>query len=343
MIKDNELHKAEELSRCLDSLNDNRHPAAEDEQIKELVDLASLVKQSCRQEELPRVLINEIVDNLVNELQEKKQKKSHYWLYSGLSGIAAAVLIAVFSQSLWLQSADQNIARQVDDKMETQKIAAADQSSYPIAMESADKIIPQQDQSKDNTKTPVITPIEEKSTASVSKVLAEIVKATESPEIDQKHNQVAILEEEPTNGMTMKKNQSMDKTSISSIQEDNSIQEHKTSRVMVLPNQAAQPIQVDTTSGDIKHVYNIGTHDEIIITQGRSDESRVKSKEGSAQDEVQTLTESRATQPPVKKVQDAMNSVTMKMDNHNIKIEGKKTPEELQKIAESLVEKEIEE
>ena len=37
-----------------------------------------------------------------------------------------------------------------------------------------------------------------------------------------------------------------------------------------------------------------------------------------------------------------MNSLTVKVDHYNVIIEGNKTPEELQEIAESLVEKEVE-
>lgn len=329
MLKDKESNKSEELSQCLDSLNDGRHSIAQDEEIKELVDLAAFVKQSYSQEELPRVLIDEIVDNLATEFQAKKQKRHNRWLYSGLAGTAAAVVIAAFVQFLVPQPTDHNIAQQIDNSMETQKmVAVVDQPSNPMIAESTNTLIPQQVQPPNSTKAPVDIPTEEKSVASVSKVLAEIINVAESPEIDQKHNQVAILQEERPKDMAMRKSVSMAKTSINSIQEDKDIQpERKIAKMMVMPNQATQSITVDSTSGDIKQVYNLGNHDEIVITQGVSDESRAKS---------------RVVPPLTKKTKDTVNSLTVKVDKYDIRIEGKKTSEELQKIADSLIEKEIE-
>ena len=334
MKKDNELNQAEELTKCLDSLNENKYPTFQDEEIKKLVDLAAFVKQSYRQENLPHVLIDEIVNHLAKEFQEKKQKKSYFWLYSGIAGTVAAIFIAAFAHFLLPQPTDYNIAQQITP--------AADQPSHPISKESTDTLIPPQAQSDNAIKVPVAAPIEEKSTASVSKAIAEIIKAAESPAIDPKSNQVAILQEKSPTDIMMQKKVSMNKTSMDSLQEDKGTQGRKIARVMVMPNQAVQPTQVDTVSGDIKHVYNIGTHDEITITQGLADKSRVTSKEDPKEDEVTTLTEGRVIQPLPEKTKDAMNSLTVKVDHYNVIIEGNKTPEELQEIAESLVEKEVE-
>lgn len=328
MRKDKESNKAEELSQHLDSLNHGRHPIVQDEEINELVDLAAFVKQSYHQEELPQDLIDKVVDTLATELQGKKQKRHHPWLYSGLVGAAAAVVIAASVQFLLPQPGDHNIAQEMDGSRETPKMAAvADQPSNPIAAESANTMIPQQVPSNPSTEVPVDVPAEEKSAASASKELVDIIKVAESPEVEQKPTRVAALQEEMPTDKTMRKSVSMGKRAINSLQEAKSLQpERKTTKMLVLPNQAIQSITVDTASGDIKQVYNLGNQDEIIITQG----------------EGQFPTQSTAVSSLSQETKDGMNSLTVKIDKYNIRIKGKKTLEELGKIAESLIEKEME-
>lgn len=340
LIKNNEYDKAEELSQCLDSLIDSKCSITVDEGIKELVELAAFVKKSYRQEELPRALIDEIVDNLANELQAKKKKRRH-WLYSGIAGTAAAVIITAFTQLLLPQSADHNIAQQVDDRIDTKEMAvSSDKPSNTIIAKSAEIITDQQTQFKENTKVPMTVALEEKS--AVSKVLAEIINAANPLQVDQKHTQVAILKEESARDKIVEKGAYMAKVANSPLKEERSMQQgRKIARVITIPNQAAQSIKVDIESGDIKQVYNMGTHDEIIITQVLSDEGRADI-EGPKQVEVQTLTEGGAMQPFSKKTKYKMNSLRVKVNHYDVVIEGKKTSEELQKIAESLIEKEIE-
>jgi hypothetical protein len=343
MVKNKEYNQAEELSQCLDTLNEGRHPVVADEEIKGLIEVAALVKQSVSQEDVPKLLIDEMVDNLAAELRE--QKRREHWLYGGLVGTVAAVFIAAFVQFLMPQLSENHIARQIDDSMEKQEmVAVADQSSDPMMVEATNGMIPQQVQSGNSTETPVSAPAEEKSTDPISKVIAEGIHEAELPRIDQKPNQVAILQQETPNAMTTRKSKSMAETGNKSLQENKSMQpERKIAMMMVMPNQAAQSITVDNTSGVIQQVYNLGNNDEIIITQRLlDDESRAKIKEGVNQGEIQELADSAAQQPITKKTKDTMNSLSIKVDKYDITIEGKKTAEELQKIAESLAAKEIE-
>lgn len=346
MLKDKEYNQAEELSRCLDSLSDGKHPVVQDEEINELIEVAAFVKQSFRQDDLPKVLINEMVEELATELKAQKQKRRNHWLYGGLVGTAAAVLIAGFVQFVLPQSPDNHMAERVDDSINTpKKVAAVDQSTDPTIVQS-NAMTPQQNQSgnsnsnSNSTQPPKSVPVaEEKPTDSVSKVIAEIILKAE-PESDEKPNQVAILQQETPNSMTMQRSASMPQTRNKSIQENKSFQpEHKIFTVMVMPNQEAQSIKVDNTSGMIQQIYNLGNNDEITITQRVMDEGLVKDDK---QEKVQALAESAATEPLSKKAKGSINSITVKIDKYDITIEGNKTQKELQKIAESLAAKKIE-
>ncbi len=342
MLKDKEYNQADELSQCLDSLSDGKHPIVQDKEINELIEVAALVKQSLIQEELPKVLINEMVEELSTELKAQKQKRRNHWLYGGLVGTAAALLIAAFVQFLLPQSSDNHMAQRVDDSINIPtKVAAVDQFTDPTIVQS-NAMTPQQNQSgnsnSNSTQTPISVPVEEKPSDSVSKVIAEIIREAE-PELDEKPNQVAILQQETPNSMTMQRSVSMAQTRNKSLQESKSFQpEHKIATVMVMPNRKAQSVKVDNTSGMIQQIYNLGNNDKIIITQRLLDEGLVKDDK---QEKVKALAESAATEPFSKKENGSINRITVKIDKYDITIEGNITPKELQKIAESLAAKEI--
>ncbi|WP_378954507.1 hypothetical protein [Pelosinus sp. sgz500959] len=329
MIKNENFNKSEELSQCLDHLNAGQYPIVDDEEIKALIDVAALAKQSYGQEELPKALIDEVVDKLANEFQTKKQRKKQTkwkrWLYDGLAGAAAVVLIVGATQFLLPKSGDQQIAENVDEHVDTQKmVAVVDQPNNLMSTEPKKITLPQQVQEvHEADRTKVTMPImnEKNSGTTASKVLAEIINVPESPKIEEK--QVAMLQEERPKELVMRKSVSMAKTSINSLQEEKNVEPESKMMMMVLPHQVAQSITRDHTSGDIKQIYYLGNHDdhdEILITQRVSDESKVKSG---------VLT---------RKTKDGINSVTIQVNKYDITVEGKKTSEELKKIAESLIE-----
>lgn len=324
MVKSEEFSKAEQLSLYLDSLNDGKYPRIENEEIKELVDLAALVKQSQSPEDLPQGLIDEVVDNLAMELQAQKKKRKSYWLYSGLAGTAAAVVIAAFAQFSLPESENHNMAQQIDHSAEVPKIiAAAEQPSQTRIPEVRTEPAPQPVQSEKQTKTPAVIPVEEKAPASLSAVLGEMIKNPATPLKEENQNQVAILREEIPKEKMLRKSIAMDTIALNSLQTEASIPpESKTIKVMAIPNQNLESVTVDKISGEIKQVYYFSSHDEVVITQSIYDKSK-------------------GPQPIIKTTNDQINSLTVKIDNYTIKVEGKKTWEELEKITESLIEKEI--
>lgn len=340
-----EYNGAEELNQYLDSINAGKHPVVEDEELKQLTDLAVFINQSYSQEELPRVLIDEVVDNIAAELQAKKQKRRTRWLYSGFLGTAAAVVIAAFVQFVLPHSVDQNIAQQMDGSIEAPKMVAnAKQSEESNSTKPVDTVVTRQALPKENTEAPpVAVPVEEKATTSASKVLAEIVNVAEAPEMEQKSNAVALLQEEKAKDITMGKKLSMAKSFSNSYQEERTMQpERKVNKIMVMPNQTAKSTTIDNTTGIIKQVYSLGNHDEIIITQKLQDESNVKSRQLSKPEKEQGGVQSTAIEPLAKNAKETMNKLTTKVDKYDITIEGAKTSEDLKTITESLVEKEME-
>ncbi len=186
-------------------------------------------------------------------------------------------------------------------------------------------------------------PVKDKSSDSVSQVIAEIIHGVESPEIENKPNQVALLQQETPKDMTIEKSVQMAETRTKSLRANKSIQpERKIAMMMVMPNQEAKSIKIDNTNGIIQQVYNLGNHDEIIITQRPLEENRERRKDDANKEEVHALAEDGGLQPFAKNTKGSINIITVKMDQYDITIEGNKTPTELQKIAEALIVKEVE-
>jgi len=345
MLENKDFNQAEELSEYLDAVSDGRFPIIQNAEIGELVEMANLVKQSYSQEILPQLLISELVDNLATELKaQKKQKRRAHWLYGGLVGTAAAVVMAAFVQFLLPPAADNNIAQQFDNRMETQKdVAVADHGSAPIISSPTPKPPSgQQVQSGNNTEIPVTQSVATKATDDFSKVLAEIIQPIESPAIAQKPSQVAMLQQERSKDMTRTKSVLMAKTDTDFLSEDKGSQPAGRISMMVLPNQTAPSITVDNKSGAIRQVYNQGTLDEIIITQHLLAARRTKIKDDAQQGAGQRTAERTALPFIHKEAKDSMNSLTIIVNKYSIRIEGKKTQEDLQKIAASLIMKDAE-
>lgn len=342
MQKDKEYNQADELSRCLDSLNDGKQPVIQDKEIISLMEVAALVKQSSSQDDLPKYLIAEMADTLAKERKAQKQKWRKHWLYGGLVGSAAAIVIAAFGQFLLPKTPDNMIAQEINDtKEKPQMTAAADQSGAPKNAELPDKLTQRQEQTNKSAEEPV-SPATEQSADSVSKVLTDIIHGSEVPETEQS-NQVAILQQDALNDVKMQKSAVLTESERKSLRASKIIQpEHKMTIMMVMPNQTAESTNIDNVSGVIHQVYHLGNNDEIIITQKLLDENGAQSKADAQQDQGQGLERSAQVQPFTQEAKDNSNSITVKVDKYDIIIEGRKTTAELQKIAKSLTAKKLE-
>lgn len=341
MLKDKEYDQVEELSHGLDQLHDGKQPALQGEEVKELIKLATAVKQSYQQEELPRGLIGEMADTLSAELGAQRIKRRRNWLYGGFIGTVAAVFIAAFVQFLLPQTPNSNSAQTTDDSIEKQQIAATtDQAANLDIAESSRESTPQlvkpdhQEESSNSNST------DKKAADSLPMVIAEIIQGTESPAKEEKSNQVAALQQDAPKEIDMQRRIFMDEKIVDFPKAEDQNQS-KIATMMVIPNLEAQSIKIDNARRVVQQVYNMGSNDEIIITQKMPDESQLKSKMKMKQDAAQDTVQSAAMEPLMKKAGESMNSITVKVDKYDITIEGKKSAEELQKIADSLTVKEI--
>ena len=342
MRKDKEYNQADELSRGLDYLHDGKQLVSQDKEINDLLEVAERIKHSFSPNELPKALIAEMAETLSKERKAQKQKWRSRWLYGGLGGAAAAVVMAAFGQFLLPQAPDNRIAQEINESQDKQQMtAAADPSGDLKIMGSAETVLSQPDQTNKGAETPVPLTLE-KAADSVSKVFTDIMQGPEAPEVEQQTNQIAMLQQEAPQDIKMQKSADLTQTENKALRTNKNIQaEGKMNVIMVMPDQKAQSTRIDNTSGVIQQVYHLGSNDEIIVTQKLHEESAPQSSGDLQQDNIQALEKSTQVQPFAKIARNS-NSITVKVDKYDITIEGEKTTTELQKIAKSLTAKTLE-
>lgn len=321
MIKDKESWQAEELSFCLDALHEGRQSVSQDQEVQELIDLAVLI-QAENPAPVPDALIAEMADVLAIELGKNKQKRRKQWLFGGLAGTAAACLIAVFVQFAIVPPADNYVAQQQDHGAQMQNSSPSVPTGQPTREAAPEKFRQQVDQIQQSESN------QEAKRAS-QQLVAEIFLQPEAREQEKQSDQLA-LHQQPVPDVSARQSTLMAKTTV--IEEAGNQTEQKIRTMLVIPNHKPQSVRIDPDGSLIEQVYHFDSQDEILITQ-RLHVSR--------EDENAGDTPQSKVQPFAKQNQKQPNRITIKIDQYDITIIGKRTSAELQKIAETLIEKKI--
>lgn len=319
-----ESNQTEVLSQLLDGLNDGSRQETEDREAGELLEIAALLKKSGRQD-IPHSLIAKMADDLAIELGVKKQKRRRKYIYGGLAGTAAAVCLAAFIQ-FWPQSAGIDIAHeQPNAGMDSQQLASAAGESGKSAAQAVDEKITQQAPAGRNTDSP------ETAAAGEEKTATPPVSSEDQPP------QQAILQQPAADQPSSPAAKAG--IALSTLPDDkNGGAEQAMAVMLVIPNQKAQTVTIDHIAGMIRQVYHYDGKDEVVITQRRYAGTGKRAQEHSLHAEASVADDGAATDL----AGDHIPSVTVQIDQYEITVAGSKTPEELKKIADSLVVKEIE-
>ncbi|MEG6584793.1 hypothetical protein [Dendrosporobacter sp. 1207_IL3150] len=310
--------KIEELSNCLDDLNQGKHPNIKSADVKELIDVAAVVKKSYTDEDVPTKLIGEMADKLAFELGGRKPKRKKHWLYGSFAAAVAAGFVVAFVHVLPPQPAD-DISPQIS-----------------IADESKVSDQPSQEYAKT---------IDSSSSKSQSEVVEN--KVSKTPQLIEKAVISEPIVEDRTNYVAMRKQQDSSETEnenilMARIASDLPLEtksedaENKSIIMMVIPNQEAYSVTIDKNNGIIRQLYNQGTKDEIIITQTTRelDQDMKKTKEQATIEK--SVSDIVVLNDPDRK------AIIVKREKYVLKIEGVRPIEELQQIAGSLIEKKVE-
>ncbi|GBG57669.1 hypothetical protein SPFL3102_00970 [Sporomusaceae bacterium FL31] len=321
MIKDKESWQAEELSLCLDALQEGRQSVSQDQEVQELIELAAIIQQAGNQAVVPDILIAEMADVLAIELGEKKQKRRKQWLYGGLAGTAAACFIAAFMQFAVVPHSENYMAQQQNNRPEMQNFNPSVPSGQPTQEVTSEKDL-QQDghiqQSEPNQEPPK---------SASQQLIAEILPQSEVMDQEKPSDQLALLQQ-PSSDVNTRQSALMARTAV--IEEQSNQTEQKISTMLVIPDRKPQSVMIDPDGSVIEQVYHFGSQDEILITQ----------RFHASSETAENIQQSKV-QPFAKQNQEQPNRITIKIDQYDITVSGKRTPAELQKIAETLIEKKM--
>lgn len=321
MIKDKESWQAEELSLCLDALQEGRQSVSQDQEVQELIELAAIIQQAGNQTGVPDILIAEMADVLAIELGEKKQKRRKQWLYGGLVGTAAACFIAVFVQFAVVPHSENYMAQQQNNRPEIQNF-----NPYVPSGQLTQEVTPEKALQQDGH-IQQSEPNQEPPKSASQQLIAEIFPQSEVTDQEKPADQLALLQQ-PSPDASTRQSALMARTAV--IEEQSNQTEQKISTMLVIPDRKPQSVMIDPDGSVIEQVYHFGSQDEILITQ----------RFHASSETAENIRQSKV-QPFAKQNQEQPNRITIKIDQYDITVSGKRTPAELQKIAETLIEKKM--
>lgn len=90
-----QLNEFDELSHLLDELNAGREPNCDNPEIRELLSVAKIIKNTRSPVRPPQHILDQTVNRALAGVQEGKPKSLRVWFYSGALGTAAAVLLVI--------------------------------------------------------------------------------------------------------------------------------------------------------------------------------------------------------------------------------------------------------
>ncbi|QJW47914.1 hypothetical protein HA075_20520 [bacterium BFN5] len=320
MINDKESWQAEELSLCLDALHEGKQSVSQDQEVQELIDMAVLI-QAENPATVPDVLIAEMADVLAIELGKSKRKRRKQWLYGGLAATVAACLIAVFVQFAVIPPVDNYVAQQQNHGDQMQNSSPSISAGQPTREAVPEKARQQDDQI-------IKSESHQEAKRASQQLLAEIISQPEVREQEKQSDQLAL--QQPAPDVSARQSTLMAKTTVG--EEAGNQTEQKISTILVIPDHKPQSVRIDPAGSMIEQVYHFDSQDEILITQ----RLHVSSEDQTAGD-----TQQSKDLPFAKQNQEQPNWITIKIDQYDITIVGKRTSAELQKIAATLIEKKI--
>ena len=290
---------AEKLSAAIDQLNAGQPSVTTDQETAELLAVAALLRNSALPVKPPEHILSATVERAAAGLAAPKKPSRNPWLYSGLLGAAAALLVFF---GLHGTPEIQEIAQQTMPAAVPQ--ATPTEKTTPVAPTEKPRSGPPQAKpaSPDATSAPPAAAPAAKPAAPVQPVPAE-ARAERAATSLKSAIPPAMPKEKATAG---------DLTALK------------------LPGRTADSITQDSTSGSIRQVFSTGTPQELVITQRKLPAGQ---KDAAVQSE-QAATPEMARKYSIGPT--TVNKVVITINDQEITLEGRQTVEELSALAKRL-------
>ena len=313
-------NKTEELSVALDRLNSGQTTQSNDQEISELLEVAALLRNSDLPAKPPAHILSASVEQATSGLHAQTKRRRMPWVYSGLLGAAAALLVffGLHGTPEIQDIAQQTMPASVPQANPSEKTAPTNTTSSSDAKSDAKSAAPVAPMEKPRSgplqakpaapnapaappaATPSITPPAAKPPAPVQPVPAEARAERAAPSLKS-----AIPPAVP--------------------------QEKATADRLVplkLPGRTPDTITQDSAD-NIRQVFNTGTPQELVISQRKlptgQKNAAVHSEQAATRD-----TKNYSVGPP------GPNKLTVTINGQEVTLEGRQSLEELAELAKTL-------
>ena len=313
-------NKTEELSVALDRLNSGQTTQSNDQEISDLLEVAALLRNSDLPAKPPAHILSASVEQATAGLHAQTKRRRMPWVYSGLLGAAAALLVffGLHGTPEIQDIAQQTMPATVPQANPSEKAAPTNTTSSSDA--KADTIIaaPVAPMEKPRSgplqakpaapnapaappaATPSITPPAAKPPAPVQPVPAEARAERAAPSLKSAIPPVAPQEKATADRLVPLK----------------------------LPGRSPDTITQDSADS-IRQVFNTGTPQELVISQRKlptgQKHAAVHSEQAATRD-----TKNYSVGPPVP------NKLTVTINGQEVTLEGRQSLEELAELAKKL-------
>jgi hypothetical protein len=299
---------AEKLSAAIDQLNAGQPSVTTDQETAELLAVTALLRNSALPVKPPEHILSATVERAAAGLATHKKPSRNPWLYSGLLGAAAALLVFF---GLHGTPEIQEIAQQTMPAAVPQ--ATPTENTTPVAPTEKPRSGPPQAKpaSPDATSAPPVaapsaapsvTPPAAKPAAPVQPVPTEARAERAATSLKSTIPPVMPKEKATAGDLTALK----------------------------LPGRTADSITQDSTSGSIRQVFSAGTPQELVITQRKLPAGQ---KDAAVQSE-QAATPEMARKYSIGPT--TLKKVVITINDQEITLEGRQTVEELSALAKRL-------
>lgn len=339
--------EAEILSQLIDELNAGQQPESDNPETAELLAIAALIKNAEPVVRPPQHLLDQTVDKILAEQSAKpvKQPKKFWsWLNPGVLGAAASLLLVAGLQLYpsWNSSEVQTVSApaNVIEKQEPVPLAqpaATGAGKIPAAaMRQASPATEAQEKTSEalserpqipTALQPVNPSLSNNGNSGIPTANSAEPAAPETTKKAPVLNEQAPVKAEKAPIMMEKasvsnKSGSINKAAAFTMDDP---ADRLPLPILSLPGQTPDEISSDKKTGTVRQVFWKGTPQEVIITQ-----RRVRLEETAAQAAPIIKPE------PGEEKTAALNSVTLILHGQEVTVEGRRTEQELTKIAKQL-------
>ena len=313
-------NKTEELSVALDQLNSGQTTQSNDQEISDLLEVAALLRNSDLPAKPPAHILSASVEQATAGLHAQTKRRRMPWVYSGLLGAAAALLVffGLHGTPEIQDIAQQTMPAAVPQANPSEKTAPTNTTSSSDAKSDAKSAAPVAPMEKPRSgplqakpaapnapaappaATPSITPPAAKPPAPVQPVPAEARAERAAPSLKSAIPPVAPQEKATADRLVPLK----------------------------LPGRTPDTITQDSAD-NIRQVFNTGTPQELVISQRKlptgQKNAAVHSEQAATRD-----TKNYSVGPP------GPNKLTVTINGQEVTLEGRQSLEELAELAKKL-------